>query len=307
MMFDREAPGEGVEIECTQENGKMLLTWKFKFTGEQTEVFVLVTVKDREGNRVLECLRPEPEEEPLMAVLLHPWLWQGVENPYLYRMEATLLDRQGKLLDRIIRPLPLRRLEKHPDKGYYLNGAEFAPRTVGYELPHVPVQPKDQSKIFQDMEQILQLGANSIYCGETAGNIGMLRELCDRLGLLMWHEEPEIRLRGTGKCLLDAATDNPLPLYYQYKTQWSSQPFVHIMPESVTAVGHGCYNVTVYSNCGKVALYTDGVLFEVHSGEREFLFERIPAKHPCIMLTAKADGCTVSLSIQKSCVRASNH
>ena len=304
MMFDRKAPGDGVEVECTPENGKMLLTWKFKFTGEQTEALVSVVVKDREGNRVLECLRPEPEEEPLMAVLLHPWLWQGVENPYLYRMEASLLDRQGRLLDRIIRSLPLRRLEKHPDKGYFLNGAEFVPRTVGYELPHVSVQPKDQSRIFQDLELIIQLGANSIYCGETAGNIGMLRELCDRLGLLMWHEEPEIRLRGAGQCLLEADADNPLPLYYQYKTQWSSHPFVYIVPESVTAVGGGCYNAMVYSNCERVALYTDGVIFEVHSGEGEFLFEGIPAKHPCIMLTAEADGSTVSLSIQKSCVRA---
>ena len=304
MMFDRKAPGEGLEIECTLENGKMLLTWEFKFTGEQTEALVSVSVKDKEGNRVLECLRPEPEEEPLMAVLLHPWLWQGVENPYLYRMEATLLDRQGRPLDKMIRPLPLRRLEKHPDKGYFLNGTEFVPRTVGYELPHLPAQPKDQGRIFQDLELIIQLGANSIYCGETAGNIGMLRELCDRLGLLVWHEKPEISLRGTGQCLLDAATDIPLPLYYQYKSQWSSAPFVYIVPESVAAVGDGCFRALVYSNCERVALYTDGVLFEVHSGEREFLFERIPAKRPCIMLTAEADGCTSALSIQKSCVRA---
>lgn len=239
-----------------------------------------------------------------MAILLHPWLWQGVENPYLYRMEATLLDPQNRMLDKIVRPLPLRRLEKDPDKGYFLNGVEFVHKTVGYELPHVPVQPKEQGKIVQDLELIIQLGANSIYCGETAGNIHMLRELCDRLGLLMWHEAPAIRLRGAGQCLLDAATDNPLPLYYQYKAQWSSQPFVHILPESVVAVGGGCYNAVVYSNCERVALYTDGALFEVHSGEREFLFEGIPAKRPCIMLTAEADGCIVSLSIQKSCVRA---
>lgn len=303
MMFDRKAPYGGVEIECIPENGKALLTWKFKFTGEQTEAFISVTVKDREGNRVLECLRPEPEEETLMAVLFHPRLWQGVENPYLYQMEINLMDRQGRLLDRMIRPLPLRRLEKHPDKGYFLNGAAFAPRTVAYEPSNAPAQPKDQSKIFQDMELILQLGANSIYCGETVGNIGMMRDLCDRLGILMWHEEPNIVLRGTGQCLLDAATDNPLPLYYQYKAQWSNHPFVYIVPESVTAMGSGSFKATVYSNCERVALYTDGVLFEVRSGEREFLFEGIPAKHPCIMLTAEADGCNTALSIQKSNVQ----
>ena len=299
MMFDRKAPGEGVKIECIPENGKVLLTWKFQFTGELTEAFVSVTVKDREGNKALECLRSEPEDEPLMAVLLRPKLWQGVENPYLYRMDAILSDTQGRVLDRIIRPLPLRCLEKHADKGYFLNGAEYVPRTVGYELPHVPAQPKEQSRIFHDMELILELGANSVYCGQTAGNIEMLRELCDRLGLLIWHEEPAICLRGAGQCLLDAANDNPLPPYYQYKAHWSSQPFVYIMPESVTAVGSGCYNAVVYSNCERVALYTDGALYEVHSGEREFLFEGIPAKRPCIMLTAEADGCAASLSIQK--------
>lgn len=302
MKFDRKAPGGGVEIECIPENGKAQLTWKFKFTGEPAEAFVSVTLKDSEGNEVLECRRMEPEEELLKAILLHPRLWQGTENPYLYQMEATLLDRQGRLLDRITGPLPLRRLEKRPDKGYFLNGVEFVPRTVGYELSHVPAQSKNQSMIFRDLEMILQLGANSIYCGETSENIGMLGELCDRLGLLMWHEEPEISLRGTGQCLLNDLTNKPLPLYYQYKFLWSSRPFVHIMPESVTAVGSGCFQAVVYSNCEKVALYTDGVLFEVHSGEREFLFEGIPAKHPCIMLTAEADGCAASLSLQKSCV-----
>ena len=302
MMFDKKARGGGVEIECIPENGKAQLIWKFKFAGEPTEAYVSITLKDREGNEVLECMRMEPEEEQLKAILLHPRLWQSVENPYLYQLEATLLDGQGRLLDRMIRPVSLKRLEKHPDKGYFLNGVEFVPRTVSYELPHVPAHPKNRSKMLQDLELILQLGANSIYCGETVENIGMLGELCDRLGLLIWHEEPEISLRGTGQCLLNKLTDKPLPLYYQYKVLWSSQPFVHIMPESVTAVGSGCFQAVVYSNCEKVALYSDGVLFEVHSGEREFLFEGIPAKHPCIMLTAEADGCAASLSLQKSCI-----
>ena len=61
----------------------------------------------------------------------------------------------------------------------------------------------------------------------------------------------------------------------------------------------------VYSNCSKVALYTDGVFFEVHSGEEKFVFEDIPAMRPCIMLTAEADGCIMSLSIQKSCIKRS--
>lgn len=302
MMFDRSAPGGGVEVECVPKNGKVLLTWRFRFIGEKPGALLSVTVKDREGNRVLECLRREPEEESLQAVLLHPKLWCGIENPYLYQMEVRLLGQGGGLRDKVMRQLPIRRLEKLPEKGYFLNGAPFQPKTVNYVLPGAASDAECQSRMFRDMELLLQLGADSIYCRESGRGYDVLRQLCDRIGILLWPEASKISLRGGEQCLLDPVTDEPAAPFYQCKARWSSQPFVYISPESVKAAGSGSFRAVVYSNCNRVALYTDGVLFEVHSGEREFVFEEIPAGHPCVMLTAEADGCNMSLSVQKSCV-----
>lgn len=305
MRFDRSAPGEGVEVECVPKNGKALLSWRFRFTGERSGALLLVTVKDTEGNRVLECLHREPEEEPLQAVLLHPKLWCCTERPYLYQMEVCLLNREGLRIDKVVRPLPLRRLERLPGKGYFLNGTLFQPKTVNYVLPETIAEAECQSRMFQDLELLLWLGANSIYCNESDKVRRGLQQLCDRLGILMWPEASEVSLRGGEQCLLDNATDSPSTFFFQCMTHWSSRPFVYIAPESVVAASNGGFSAVVYSNCDKVALYTDGVLFEVHCGEEKFVFEDIPARRPCIMLTAEADGCIISLSIQKSCIKKS--
>lgn len=62
--------------------------------------------------------------------------------------------------------------------------------------------------------------------------------------------------------------------------------------------------MTCYSSCGRVALYTDGELFEFRKGDGEFVFQEVPARTPCIMLSAEGDGCSGALSVHKSFVKS---
>lgn len=97
--------------------------------------------------------------------------------------------------------------------------------------------------------------------------------------------------------------EHPGACFYRCLAQWGRKPFVHIVPESVRKMKSGNYTVLCYSNCDKVALYSDGILFGFRSGEREFWFQEIPAKSPCIMLAAEGEGCGESLSVHKSFVK----
>ena len=88
-------------------------------------------------------------------------------------------------------------------------------------------------------------------------------------------------------------------------SRWSEEPFVCLVPESVERQEDGNYTVCCYSNCGRIALYSDGALYEFQKGEREFIFRDVPAKSPNIILTAEGDGCSASLSLAKLLCRFS--
>lgn len=299
MRFDRKSADGGVEVECVLENGKALLTWKFHFEGYCPEATIQLALTDREGRPVLVCLRQEPEEEPLQAIMLHPRLWDGVESPYLYQAEVCLLGSGGCLLDRLKLPIAMRSLYQLPGKGFYLNNQPFEPRTVNYSMPAEGSAAVRQNRMLEDFQLLRELGANSIFCGAEGRSSQSLMRLCDRLGFLVWSEMAEFDFREGKNRLMDSITDRPGPLFYRCKARWSRKPFVYLDPASVCPMKSGNYRAVVYSNSTRVALYTDGVLFEFRSGEGEFVFEEIPARRPCVMLTAETDECCMSFSVHR--------
>ena len=53
--------------------------------------------------------------------LSNPHLWQGREDPYLYKVVSRLLA-DGKVIDEVTQPLGIRHYEIIAGKGFYLNG-----------------------------------------------------------------------------------------------------------------------------------------------------------------------------------------
>ena len=333
MKFDRRAPGEGIEAVCSLENGKAVLEWKFYFTkttenqetaqeGDTGSVgccsaksagTVRFALADRQGNMVAEGIQPLWEEEPLRSILLQPRLWRGVQDPYLYRLEAILTDRNGICLDRISRHIALRTFSGAACAGTFsLNGEVFERRAVSYLPPEAASEAERQRLMTEDLQQMLRLGANCIYVQGRKGLGKLFLHLCDRLGLLLFDERDRdehmgIRsawaeavpvFRGEKGCLF-SNSGMPASLFYRYLAKWSEEPFVYIVPESVKRLADGNYIVHCYSNCTKVALYSDGTLFAFQRGEGEFIFSEVPARTPCILLAAEGDGCSASLSLSK--------
>jgi len=301
---------------------------------------VRVCLTDSQGNVVLEGRKALREEEPLEAVLLQPRLWRGVKDPYLYGMEAVLVDGEGRCLDKICRQLPLRNIKAagacagaaEPDSDtaeeLLLNGEAFVPRAVRYILPCTGSEAGCQREMLADLRQMVLLGADCV-CVREEGEPGrfFLQFLghCDHFGLLAlaagaeeagggwvcsWDRKVKVQcggkipeFRGTRDSLFLPGSQCPTSLYYRYRAKWSRTPFVHLVPESLEKLESGNYAVCCYSSCSRVALYTDGRLFEFQKGDGEYVFREVPAKSPTIMLTAEGDGCITSLSVQKMLVK----
>ena len=56
--------------------------------------------------------------------LKNPHLWQGREDPYLYKVVSRLLAN-GEVIDEVTQPLGVRHYEIVAGKGFYLNGEKY--------------------------------------------------------------------------------------------------------------------------------------------------------------------------------------
>jgi len=321
VEFDKKAPGGGVSAECRLENGKVFMEWKIVLSKIDFRGTVRLKLRDAIGNIVLECMQASDEEEPLQSILLQPHLWTAVENPYLYSLEAVLEDREGNYLDKMVRQLPLRCVELRRGIGgeaekLLLNGELFVAKAVAYNFTEsedgMPEQyvEKGNRYILEDLEQIAALGANCICIREKCRVPIEVMNFCEKNGLLVVVYTPGKLTVGETAFLVDK--DRSLEdflgktLSYpdmdkkMYKARWSTKPFVYISVESLKPMKSGNYTVTCYSNCKRLALYSDGKLFEFQHGQEIFTFQEIPVKGPCIMLAVEGEGCSVSLSVQRS-------
>lgn len=339
VKFNRSAAGSGVEVHCRAENGKLLLQWSFQLkrdtagtdscgAGDDGAV-IRLRLWDGQEKMVLECVQCSEEEERLESVLLHPCLWQGTEHPYLYRLEAQIVTRSGEITDTLVRMQPFYTLTGNLKEGISLNGQPFLPRAVRYGQPEecrrggglCGSRPEEcggaqERRMEQDLRKLLEMGANSIVREENGWEEGLLRQCCERLGLLLWEEEQvsTVGWRELPRCyemgqeeapVLFGKDGEPCSLYYRYRAAWGRTPFVYLVPESVHRQENGSFTATVYSSCKRVALYSDGNLQEFQPGEEEFVFREIQSAGPCLMLTAEAEECTQSLSIHKTFTKLS--
>ncbi len=322
MRFDRIAPGEGVVIYSRVENGKAFLELQFIFEQDDSvqepngKYYVKIQIEEKQGRPVFSCHYSIYEEEPAKGMILHPHLWNGIQDPYLYRVKLYLIEEseekegkasEGKMADYIECYLALRSLQEIPKKGWFLNGEAFAAHAVYYSLPPQIVQGMSrQERIHRDLLLLQQMGANTLCL--TGENFDKeFNQLCEEMGFVIWcgastsnQGKTEIpTFYGTPEGLFTLHNYFPKDSYYYYKACWSKEPFVYIAEESVKRRENGTFSVKIYSNQKKVALYIEGVLFEFQNGATEYLFEEIPVKKMPLLLTAEAGECGYSITCFK--------
>ena len=129
-----------------------------------------------------------------------PHLWQGTQDPYLYRTVVTLRASNGAVLDSVTQPLGLRTLAFDPNKGFILNGKHVflhgASMHQDRPVKGWAISAADQE---QDFDYLVDMGGNAVRLAHYQHDQKSY-ELADERGIIVWAEIPlvnQVSLDGT--------------------------------------------------------------------------------------------------------------
>ena len=124
-------------------------------------------------------------------VIDNPHLWHGVEDPYLYSVQA-ILQENGKQCDIVSARFGCRSFDFDPQRGFILNGREYPLRGVSRHQDYPVIgNALEYEHHKQDMELIREMGANTVRLAHYQHNQDVYN-LCDEMGLILWAEIPYI-------------------------------------------------------------------------------------------------------------------
>jgi beta-galactosidase len=129
--------------------------------------------------------------------LKRPHLWQGREDPYLYKVTSRLYQN-GKVIDEISQPLGLRNYEIIAGKGFFLNGKKYPMYGVARHQDWWETGAALSNEQHDtDLAFIMDIGATTVRFAHYQQS-EYLYSRCDSLGLIIWAEIPFVN-RVTGK------------------------------------------------------------------------------------------------------------
>ena len=127
----------------------------------------------------------------------HPHLWQGREDPYLYKV-VSRLKQDGQVIDEVIQPLGLRKYEAVAGKGFFLNRKKYPMYGVTRHQDWWGMGSALTNREHDfDLEQIMEVGATTVRFAHYQQS-DYIYSRCDTLGLIIWAEIPFVN-RVTGQ------------------------------------------------------------------------------------------------------------
>lgn len=162
---------------------------------QPTQVTLVNTLYTQEGKQVATHSQPitlTPQGTQAYTAhfrLSRPHLWQGREDPYLYKVVSRLVQ-DGQTIDEVTQPLGLRHYEMVAGKGFYLNGVKYPMYGVcrHQDWWQIGSALKNEHHDF-DLAQIMEVGATTIRLAHYQQS-EYLYSRCDSLGLIIWAEIP---------------------------------------------------------------------------------------------------------------------
>ena len=148
------------------------------------------TVKDAEGETVGQAVT-SAEVTDVTIPVENVHLWHGRRDPYLYTVEAELMEN-GDVLDNVRTRMGFRTFRVDPDNGFILNGEEYPLRGVARHQDRWGVGnallPEHHR---EDIDLIYELGATTIRLAHYQQD-QYFYDLCDEKGFVVWAEIPYI-------------------------------------------------------------------------------------------------------------------
>lgn len=288
-------------ITTKLENGKAYLEFALpEKIGRLLSALQIEIWEGAEGERLVFHGEYSSEEaDSMTALLLRPHLWDGMRDPYVYRVKA-----QGRFgaaeygetfgvtaeeetvdassIDEVTevywqQELTIYDVRVVDKKGIFLNEKEFLPHEVAYRFPpQISDAGAWEEHMKADLERLARMGANVIRLegtgaeGQDSPEVRAFYSLCRRGGFLMgdlWIRPENLPVyRGLpgetmAEALLAADGRTLTERYYYYQAKWNSEPMLYPALSTLHRQENGLLSLTIYSNQKKVVLYVDGVLF----------------------------------------------
>ena len=150
------------------------------------------TIYDQEEN-VLSV--HESADTKLSTVIENVHLWHGRKDPYLYCVEAELVE-DGEVLDSVCTRFGCRSYQIDPDRGFILNGEEYPLRGVSRHQDRWGIGnallPEHH---IEDMDLICEVGATTIRLAHYQHD-QFFYDLCDERGMVISLERPQTTMEG---------------------------------------------------------------------------------------------------------------
>ena len=187
--------GPGVMVTPIVEGTDARVAVTAYFTGLTGTETVKFTIKDG-GSIVAEAVKAVGKAEAAEAakvdfVIENAHLWNGRKDPFLYTLEAVLMDGD-KELDRRNVKFGCRYFEIDPERGFILNGVEYPLRGVSrhQDRPGIgnALLPEHHK---EDLDLIYEVGATTIRLAHYQHD-QYFYDLCDETGFVLWAEIPYI-------------------------------------------------------------------------------------------------------------------
>ena len=188
--FDRSYYGtSGVIVRAdVVENQGRIFVENHLLGGEGTQISYQIWSPN--GQMVLEHTIEAQASTQLF--LNNPVLWDGLNNPAMYTLQAVLLA-QGRQVDEVKMPFGFKKIALDAEKGFFLNGRHVKIQGVAKHQDYAEVFCATGSSHWeQDMHNILEVGANSVRLSHYQHPQEMY-DLCDKNGLIVWAEIPMLK------------------------------------------------------------------------------------------------------------------
>jgi len=143
-----------------------------------------------------------------------PHLWNGRIDPYLYTAVVELRSTNA-VVDSVEQQVGLRFYRVDPDKGFFLNGKPYSLHGVdlhqdwwnkGWAISHTNME--------ENVELMKEIGATVVRCAHYQHS-DYLYSLCDRAGILVWAEIPQVNEITAGPAFEETSRNQLLDLIRQ--------------------------------------------------------------------------------------------
>lgn len=206
LTGDADIASPGVKIrqyDVSEASAKIDVTTRVRNSnGKVANATAEVSVYDRNGNKVTSAIQTasvnEHGDKDITSTLSinKPHLWNGVIDPYLYKVVVTLKEN-GKEVDSSIQPLGLRYFSVSKTDGFLLNGKSYPLRGFAYHDEHMDkARAITDADRLRDMEIIRNSGANYVRMAHYQHG-DYEYDYCDSVGIIVWTEIPCIDFTST--------------------------------------------------------------------------------------------------------------